>query len=79
VVLSPVAIDHGAFFNTPNPDEEHVNERIHWSVLRKLGQPCTMLGRSNTPYRPSNVPAVIPPDKIAALTPEEQAIWSAVP
>jgi hypothetical protein len=25
------------------------------------------------------VPTVIPPDKIAAPTPEEQAIWSSVP
>jgi hypothetical protein len=79
VVLSPDAIEHRAFSNTPNPDETHINERIHWSVLSKLGQPCTMLGRPNIPYRPSNVPAVIPPDKIATITPEEQAIWSSAP
>ena len=58
---------------------EHINERIHWSVLKKLGQPCTMLGRPNTPYKPSNVPVNIPPDKVAAITREEQAIWSSVP
>jgi hypothetical protein len=79
VVLSPDAIEHGAFFNTANPDQEHINERVHWSVIRKLGQPCIMLGRPNTPYHPSNVPAVIPPDKVAAITPEEQALWSSVP
>jgi uncharacterized protein (DUF2235 family) len=79
VVLSPDAIEHGAFFNTANPDQEHINERIHWSVLKKLGQPCTMLGRPNTPYSPSNVPAVIPPDKVASITPEEEAIWSCIP
>jgi hypothetical protein len=79
VVLSPDAIEHGPFLNTANPAEEHINERVHWSVLKKLGQPCTMLGRPNTPYRPSNVPAVIPADKVAAITPEEQAIWPSVP
>jgi hypothetical protein len=25
------------------------------------------------------MPAVIPPDKVAAITPEEQAIWSSAP
>ena len=79
VVLSPDAIEHGAFLNTANPAEEHINERVHWSVLKKLGQPCTMLGRPNTPYNPSNLPAVIPPDKVAAITAEEGAIWSSVP
>jgi uncharacterized protein (DUF2235 family) len=79
VVLSPDAIEHGPFLNTANPAEKHINERVHWSVLKKLGQPCIMLGRPNTPYNPANVPANIPPDKIAAITSEEQAIWPSVP
>jgi uncharacterized protein (DUF2235 family) len=75
VVLSPDAIEHGAFTNTANPDEEHINERIHWTVMRKRGRPCTYFGVPNTPYEPPNVAAAIPPDKIAAITPEEQALW----
>jgi len=75
LILSPDAIDHGIFFNTANRNDEHINERIHWSVLKKLGQPCTVCGVRNTPYKPSNMPATIPPDKIADITPEETAIW----
>jgi len=75
VVLSPDAIEHGAFTNTANPAEEHINERIHWTVTKKLGRPCTYFGVPNTPYKPPNVAASIPPDKIAAITPEEQALW----
>jgi uncharacterized protein (DUF2235 family) len=75
VVLSPDAIEHGAFANTANPGEEHINERIHWTVMKKRGRPCTYFGVPNTPYEPPNVAAAIPPDKIAAITPEEQALW----
>jgi hypothetical protein len=49
VVLSPVAIDHGYFLNTPNRAEVHINERVHWTVLKKLGRPCTINGVANTP------------------------------
>jgi Uncharacterized alpha/beta hydrolase domain (DUF2235) len=34
-ILSPVAIHHGYLFNTPAPNEAHINERVHWSVLAK--------------------------------------------
>jgi hypothetical protein len=74
-ILSPDAIHHGIFLNTANSDNEHINERIHWSVVKKLGQPCTINGLKNTLYKPSNVPATIPPERIAAITPEETAIW----
>ncbi len=76
VILSPDAIHHGTFTNTDDPHEEHVNELIHWSALKKLGQPCTINGVAHTLYRPANMPAVIPPDKIATITPEEDAIWA---
>jgi uncharacterized protein (DUF2235 family) len=76
VVLSPDAIEHGLFMNTANPDEEHVNERVHWSVVKKLGQKCTLFGVPNTPYRPPNLPTAIRPDQIADMTPEEQALLS---
>jgi hypothetical protein len=74
VILSPDAIEHGAFFNTANSDEMHVNERVHWSVIRKRGQKCTVFGVPNTPYAPPNLPASIRPDQIADITPEEQAM-----
>jgi uncharacterized protein (DUF2235 family) len=79
VILSPDAIEHGAFSNTPNPNEEHINERIHWSVIKKLGKPCTIDGKPDTPYRPKNMPVTIPPDKVAPITPEEHAIWPPLP
>jgi hypothetical protein len=36
-VLSPVAIHHGWFTNSEDPNEEHINERVHWSVPAKRG------------------------------------------
>jgi uncharacterized protein (DUF2235 family) len=74
VVLSPDAIAHGYFFNTPDRNEVHINERVHWSVLKKLGRPCTIDGVAGTPYRPANLPAPVAPDRIAELTIEEQAM-----
>lgn len=76
VILSPNAIEHGAFMNTENPKEEHINERVHWSVMRKRGRPCIVFGKPNTPYAPDNLPATIRPDQIAEMTPEEQALLS---
>jgi uncharacterized protein (DUF2235 family) len=73
-ILSPDAIHHGYFTNTHNPQEEHINEKVHWSVLAKRGRPCTVFGVPNTPYDPPNLPATIPTDRIAAITPEEQAL-----
>jgi len=74
VMLSPNAIEHGAFMNTENPKEEHVNERVHWSVMRKRGRPCIVFGAPNTPYAPKNFPTTIRPDQIADMTPEEQTL-----
>ncbi|MFY9957806.1 DUF2235 domain-containing protein [Bradyrhizobium sp.] len=74
VMLSPDAIEHGLFTNTANPDEEHVNERVHWSVMKKLGQKCTVFGAPDTPYAPVNLPAAIRPDQIADITPEERTL-----
>jgi uncharacterized protein (DUF2235 family) len=34
-ILSPVAIHHGYFSNSKDPTEEHINERVHWSVIAK--------------------------------------------
>ena len=74
VMLSPDAIEHGLFTNTANPDQEHVNERVHWSVMKKLGQKCTVFGVPDTPYAPVNLPAAIRPDQIADITPEERTL-----
>jgi uncharacterized protein (DUF2235 family) len=74
VILSPDAIDHGAFMNMENPDETHINERVHRSVMQKLGRPCTVFGVPNTKYAPSNLPQGIRPDQIADITPEEEAL-----
>jgi uncharacterized protein (DUF2235 family) len=74
VILSPDAIEHGLFFNTANSNEQHVNERVHWSVIdRRVAASCLMFGKA-AKYTPDNVPATIPGDKIAAITPEEQVL-----
>jgi hypothetical protein len=74
IILSPDAIHHGILFNTRNPAEERINERIHWSVLAKRGRRCTYYGRPNTPYTPPNLPPNIPEHKVATITPEERAM-----
>ncbi len=73
-VLSPCAIDHMAFSNSPNPQDENINERVHWSVVEKLGSAC---GKAGAPYTPPNLHLPIPPEQIAAKMPEEENIWSA--
>jgi uncharacterized protein (DUF2235 family) len=52
----------------------NINERVHWSVIKKRGRPCTIDGTPNTPYNPPNLPTTIPSDKIAPLTPEEREL-----
>jgi uncharacterized protein (DUF2235 family) len=67
-ILSPIAIHHGYFSNSEDPTEEHVNERVHWSVIAK---------RASTPadrYSPPNLPKDIRPKKIAEITNEERAL-----
>jgi len=77
VILSPDAIEHGFFLNTANPAEEHVNERVHWSIMKKLGQKCTVFGVPDTPYAPVNLPAAIRPNQVADITPEERTLLPA--
>jgi uncharacterized protein (DUF2235 family) len=74
VMLSPEAVHHGYFFNVRQPDVENINEKIHWSALAKRGRPCTVFGVPNTPYNPENMPLAISSEKVAAITPEEQAL-----
>jgi hypothetical protein len=70
-VLSPVAIHHGYFFNTKDPTEEHINERVHWSVIAKRAA-----GGAAT-YTPPNLPASITAAQIADISPEERALLGA--
>jgi uncharacterized protein (DUF2235 family) len=74
IILSADAIHHGIFFNRRNRAEEHINERVHWSVLAKRGRPCTYYGKLNTPYAPPNLPSNIPAQMVATITPEERAL-----
>ena len=67
-ILSPVAIHHGYFRNTEDPTKEHINERVHWSVIRKHQD------RATPQYNPRNLPADIPAEKIASITGEEQEL-----
>ena len=50
-ILSPDAIHHGYVSNTADPREEHINERVHWSVIAKHQEKKTPL------YDPPNLPA----------------------
>ena len=45
-ILSPDAIHHGYVSNTANPKEEHINERVHWSVIAKHQERKTAALRS---------------------------------
>ncbi len=74
VILSPDAIEHGVFMNTANAKEEHINERVHWSVMKKLGRKCIVFDTPNTAYAPGNLPQAIRPEQIADITPEERLI-----
>jgi uncharacterized protein (DUF2235 family) len=73
-VLSPDAIKHGPFTNTIDASEEHINERVHWSAIKKRGRRCTVFGVRNVPYEPVNLPQSISADKIADITAEEQTL-----
>ena len=74
VILSPDAIEHGLFFNTANADEEHVNEKVHWSVIDRRNAASSLMFGQPARYAPGNLPATILADKIAAVTPEERAL-----
>jgi hypothetical protein len=67
-VLSPVAIHHGYVANTDDPHQEHINERVHWSVVTKRQ------ARATAGYNPLNLPADIPAANIAAITDEEREL-----
>src|SRR5215472_17309790 len=62
-----VAIDHGYLMNTEDPSEEHINERVHWTVLAKRAN-------AQESYSPPNLPADIRPERIAEITDEERAL-----
>ena len=64
-MLSPDAFDPGFFHDDDDPSRENVNERVHWSVLEKAADPA---------YAPRNLPADLPPARVAAMTAEE-ARW----
>ena len=67
-VLSPVAILHGYLVNRKDPTEEHINERVHWSVVAKRTNAAAIH------YSPPNLLTNIPPEKIAEITEEERTL-----
>jgi hypothetical protein len=69
-ILSPVAIHHGYFGNSKDPTEEHINERVHWSVIAK---------HKGMFYKPRNLPAHVPLEKIAAITEQERVLLGQEP
>jgi hypothetical protein len=70
IILSADAIRHGYLFSWKDSKEEHINERIHWSVIEKR---ATTIG-----YAPRNLPALIPPVSIAKITNEEEVLLARV-
>jgi uncharacterized protein (DUF2235 family) len=71
-ILSPVAIHHGYFSNSEDPTEEHINERVHWSVIAKR------TNAAGARYSPPNLMVNIRPDQIAEITDEEQTLLEQV-
>ena len=67
-ILSPVAIHHGYLSNSKDPTEEHINERVHWSVIAKRTNAAAMR------YSPPNLVVNIRPDQIAEITEEERTL-----
>ncbi len=67
-VLSPVAILHGYLVNRKDPTEEHINERVHWSVVAKR------TNAAGIHYFPPNLLTNIPPEKIAEITEQERML-----
>jgi uncharacterized protein (DUF2235 family) len=71
-VLSPVAIQHGYFSNSEDPTEEHINERVHWSVIAKRTNAAAIR------YSPPNLLTNIRPERIAEITEEERTLLGQV-
>jgi uncharacterized protein (DUF2235 family) len=71
-VLSPVAIQHGYFSNSEDPTEEHINERVHWSVIAKRTNAAAIR------YSPPNLLTNIRPEQIAEITEEERTLLGQV-
>ncbi len=67
-VLSAVAIQHGYVANTKDPTEEHINERVHWSVIAKRTNAAAIR------YSPPNLLTNIRPDQIAEITDQERSL-----
>jgi uncharacterized protein (DUF2235 family) len=67
-ILSPVAIHHGYFSNSKDPTEEHINERVHWSVMARR------TNAAGERYSPPNLVVNIRPDQIAEITAEERSL-----
>ncbi len=67
------------FSSAGDPSEEHVNEKVHWSVLVKLDRPCNVYGRRE-PYNPPNLKEAMTRlgpslgGRIAGITSEEAAL-----
>jgi hypothetical protein len=74
VVLSPVAIHHGYLLNKPDRTQQHINERVHWSVVAKRDNRAGANDAGVSSYAPPNLPARIAADKIATMTKEEAAL-----
>ncbi|HXZ17453.1 MAG TPA: DUF2235 domain-containing protein [Roseiarcus sp.] len=74
-ILSPDAIDHRALANVKDSARFHVNERVHWTTLKKRGRRCIYYGKPDTPYEPPNLPATVDKAETAPVTPEEAALW----
>jgi hypothetical protein len=68
-VLSPVAIAHGYVANSEDPTKEHINERVHWSVIAKRA------AASAVAYSPPNLPTNIRPEQIAEMTEVERTLF----
>ena len=70
-ILSPDATYHGYFSNTEVADQENINERVHWSVIKKRNANGTVSATGGATYNPSYLPTLISAAKIAPVTMEK--------
>jgi hypothetical protein len=47
--------------------QQHINEKVHWSVIAKRRSGAAS-------YSPANLPQTVEPEQIADITPEERAL-----
>lgn len=74
-VLAPNAIQVRAMvWNGENKKERHINEKIHWSILERLGKIAKVNWLGQVRYEPKNLTQTPPSNAIASMTSIEREL-----